>query len=208
MKKLSICTLVIAFLLSANLSPAADDAAEGTTKPANYLAIKGGIYSPSNDFDVSDIPGESTVHRLDNKIGFAGEVAVGHYYLPFLAMELGAGYFESKGSGEAVAGTDARLRVVPVVLTAKALLPLGPVEPYGEFGVGGYFSKVKDFKVDESSNTKAIFGMHAGAGINFNVTDRFFFGLEGRYIWTDNSWGSADAKIDGFVTTVDLGFRY
>ncbi|GAB7025937.1 outer membrane beta-barrel protein [Geotalea toluenoxydans] len=204
MKKITLFSLVIAFLLSVNLSWAADEA----DKPANYLAIKGGIYSPSNDFDVQEIPGDSTVSRLDNKIGFAGEVALGHYIMPVLAMELGAGYFESKGSGEAVAGQDARLRVVPVVLTAKVLLPLGPVEPYGEFGVGGYFSKVRDFKIDESTNTKAMFGLHAGAGLNFNITDSFFLGLEGRYLWTDDSWGSSDANLDGFITTAALGFRY
>ncbi|ACM19101.1 outer membrane protein, OmpW-related [Geotalea daltonii FRC-32] len=204
MKKLILFSLVIAFLLSVSLSWAADEA----DKPANYLAIKGGIYSPSNDFDVQHIPGDSTFSRLDNKIGFAGEVAFGRYIMPAVAMELGAGYFESKGSGEAVAGQDARLRVVPVVLTAKVLLPLGPVEPYGEFGVGGYFSKVRDFKIDESTNTKAMFGLHAGAGLNFNITDGFFLGLEGRYLWTDDSWGSSDAKLDGFITMAALGFRY
>lgn len=204
MKKIKVFSLVIAFLLSANLSLAAD----GGDKPANYLVIKGGIYSPSNDFDVQDIPGDSTVSRLDNKIGFAGEVALGRYIMPAVAMELGAGYFESKGSGEAVAGSDARLRVVPVVITAKVLFPFGPVEPYGEFGVGGYFSKVRDFKIDESSNTKAMFGLHAGVGLNFNVTDGFFFGLEGKYLWTDDSWGSSDANLDGFITTANLGFRY
>lgn len=205
MKKLRMCTtMVVALLLSASFSLAAD----GGEKPANYLAVKGGIYSPSDEFELRQLPGDSTVSRLDNKIGFAGEVAMGRYIMPALAMELGAGYFESKGSGEAVAGQDARLRVVPVVITAKVLLPLGPVEPYGEVGVGGYFSKVRDFKIDEHTNTKAMFGIHAGAGINLNVTDAFFLGLEGRYIWTDDSWGSADAELDGFITTANLGFRY
>ena len=121
-------------------------------------------------------------------------------------MELGAGYFESKGTRELV--EDARLKVVPVVITAKVMLPIGPVDPYAEFGVGGYFNKVRNFEIGESSGTKAMFGLHAGIGIDFNITDAFFLGLEGRYLWTDNSWGSSYAKLDGFITTANLGFRY
>lgn len=205
MKKMRIFPLVIAFLLSANFSLAAN----GGDKPANYLAIKGGIYSPSNEFDVTNIPGSSTFEHLDNKIGFAGELAVGHYLMPALALELGAGYFESRGKGEAVSGADSKLRAVPVTATAKVLLPLGPIEPYGEFGVGGYFSKLYRGGSLPNENIKAIFGLHAGAGINFNVTDAFFLGFEGRYLWTENSWGTTDVgKLDGFITTADLGFRF
>ncbi|WP_243370135.1 outer membrane beta-barrel protein [Geotalea sp. SG265] len=205
MKKIVLLSLLIAFLLSVNSSQAAD----GGDKPANYFAIKGGIYSPTDKFDLQAAVGSSTTHRLDSKIGFNGELAVGHYFLPALAMELGAGYFESRGTAEEVAGADAKLRAVPVVVTAKVLLPLGPLEPYGEFGVGGYFSKLYRGGDLPNKNIKAIFGLHAGAGINFNVTDAAFFGFEGRYIWTEPSWGTTDVrKLDGFTATADLGFRY
>lgn len=204
MKKLNRFFLVIAFLLSANLSLAADE----SDKPANYLAIKGGIYSPSDRFKLANIPGDSTVHRLDSKIGFDGEVAIGHYFLPMLAIELSGGYFESKGSAEVATGTDAKLRVIPALATAKVLLPLGGLEPYGEVGVGAYISKVLRDEPLNDLSTKATFGLHAGAGINFNVTNAFFIGLEGRYLWTENSWGAADVKLDGFTTTAALGFRY
>lgn len=205
MNKLNVVSLVIAFLLSANLSLAADE----STKPANYLAIKGGIYSPSNKFDVTNIPGGSTFSHFDSKIGFAGEIAVGHYLAPFLAMEVGAGYFDSNGKAEAVAGPDAKLRVVPVTATAKVLIPLGFLEPYGEFGVGGYFNKLYRKGSLPNENTKATFGLHAGAGINFNVTRAFFLGLEGKYLWSENSWGSTDVgKLNGFITTADIGFRF
>lgn len=205
MKKSYIFSLVIVFLLNATLSLAADE----SNKPANYLAIKGGIYSPTNSFDLGQAVGTSTTRKLDSKIGFDGEVAFGHYFVPMFAMEVSGGYFESEGSAEATTGlSDAKIRVIPALVTAKLLLPLGPIEPYGEFGAGAYFSKLLQDAPEHDRSTKTIFGLHAGAGINFNVTDAFFLGFEGRYLWTENSWGTADVKLDGFTATGNIGFRY
>lgn len=64
--------------------------AHADEKPANYLLLEGGIYSPSTSHDLDNFNGGSTTH-LDSKTGFAGEVAVGHYFLPFLAGISGSG---------------------------------------------------------------------------------------------------------------------
>jgi opacity protein-like surface antigen len=177
-------------------------------KPANYLALKGGIYSPSGSFDLDNFNGGTRTH-IDSKTGFNGELAVGHYFAPMLAVEIGAGYFESRGSAEAQPG-ETKLKVVPVVATGKVLLPLGPFEPYGEFGIGAYFTEL-----DVSGNTdsfrgssKVTYGLHAGAGFNVNLTDKVFVGLEGRYLWAKPSFGGQDVKIDGFTTTANLGLRF
>ncbi len=170
--------------------------------PPNYLALKGGIYSPSKDFDVNNI-------AIDSKTGFDGEIAFGHYFLPMFGTELGVGYFESKGSPAALPG-EMKLKVVPVTLTGKVFLPMGPIEPYGEFGIGGYITKL-----DLSGNlgnfggsTKGVFGLHAGGGVNFNITDAVFIGAEGRYLWAKPSFGGQDIKLDGFTVTGNLGFRF
>ncbi|MFA5800290.1 MAG: porin family protein [Candidatus Peribacteraceae bacterium] len=170
--------------------------------PSNYVVLKGGIYSPSKDFNLNNI-------NVDSKTGFDGEIAIGHYFLPVFATELGAGYFESKGSPAALPG-DAKLKVVPVTLTAKGLLPMGPIEPYGEFGIGAYISKfdVSGNLDSFSGSSKSAFGFHAGAGVNFNITPTVFLGAEGRYLWAKPSWGGQDIKLDGFTVTADLGFRF
>jgi opacity protein-like surface antigen len=170
--------------------------------PANYLVLKGGLYSPNQDFDIS-----ATHFELDD--GFVAEVAVGHYFLPVFATELGVGYFESKAS-PAVPPGEVKFKVVPVTLTAKALLPFGPIEPYGEFGIGGYITKadVSGTIGNFSGSTKGTFGLHAGAGVNFNITPTFFLGAEGRYIWAKPSFGGQDIKLDGFTVTGNLGFRF
>ena len=170
--------------------------------PSNYMVLKGGLYSPSNDFDL-----EGQHFNLDD--GFVAEIAYGHYFIPMFAMELGAGYFESKAS-PAVPSGETKFKVVPVTLTGKVLFPIGSIEPYGEFGIGGYIAKadVSGSFSNFRGSTESVFGLHAGAGVNFNVTQNVFLGVEGRYLWAKPSWGGQDIKLDGFTVTADLGFRF
>lgn len=203
MKSISFLYLVLAVLLIGIASPAA-----AGNNPASYLVFKGGIYSPSMSHDVADFNNGSTTH-LDSKTGFAGEVAVGHYILPMLALELGAGYFQSKGSPAAEPGKT-MLKVVPVVATGKVLLPLGIFEPYGLFGVGAYFTEldVSDNEGTFHGSTKTTYGLDCGAGFNINISKSMFVGVEGKYIWVKPSFGGQDIKLNGFITTADLGFRF
>ena len=203
MKTKSILFLVLTVILLGIALPASAE-----NKPANYVLLKGGLYSPSLTSNINNFNGGST-SRLDSKTGFAGEVAVGHYFLPILALELGGGYFESKGSPAAEPG-ESRLKVVPVVATGKVLIPIGPIEPYWLFGVGAYFTDmhVQGNTGNFHGSTKITYGLHAGAGINFNITKNFFLGAEGKYIWSRPKFGGDDVKLDGFIVTADLGFRF
>lgn len=203
MKTTSILYLILAVALIGIASPASAD-----EKPANYMVFKGGVYSPSLSHDVDNFNGGSTTH-LDSKTGFAGEVAVGHYFLPILALELGAGYFQSKGSPAAEPG-ETMLKVVPLVATGKVLLPLGVFEPYGLFGIGAY---ITDLNVSGNvgnfhGSTEITYGLHAGAGFNINFANNMFVGAEGKYLWAEPSFGGQHIRLDGFITTADLGFRF
>jgi outer membrane protein W len=181
---------------------------------SNYILLKGGMYSPSMSFDIDNAIGTNTSVnngrvRMDSKTGFAGEVALGHYFLPMLAVELGGGYFESKGSPAALAG-ETKLRVVPLIATAKVFLPLGIFEPFGLAGIGAYITDL-DVRINNGSShssTEVTYGFHAGAGFNINFTKQMFAGLEGKYLWAEPSFGGDHVKLDGFVTTANLGFRF
>jgi outer membrane protein W len=203
MKTTNVLFLIIAAALigSASLASAGE-------QPSSYVVLKGGIYSPSLSHDLDNFNGGSTTH-LDSKTGFAGEVAVGHYFLPILAVELGAGYFESKGSPAAQPG-DVKLKVVPLIATGKVLLPLGIFEPYGLFGIGAYFTdlKVSDNTGSLRGSSEVTYGLHAGAGFNINFSQNIFAGVEGKYLWADPSFGGQHIRLDGFVTTADIGFRF
>lgn len=197
MKPASCLFLVLAVVLM-GIAPSVSLA----EAPPNYMVLKGGLYSPSKDFDIG-------ASRFELDDGFVAEIAAGHYFLPVFATELGVGYFESKGS-PAVPPGETKFKVVPVTLTAKALLPMGPIEPYGEFGIGAYITKAEVSGTIGSfdGSTKGVFGLHAGAGVNFNITPTTFLGAEGRYLWAKPSFGGQDIKLDGFTVTGNLGFRF
>lgn len=189
----------------------------------SYVALKGGVYSPSASFNLGNVD-LTTTFEGDTKSGINGEIAIGHYFLPTLALELGAGYFKGTGSFQAETVTAARgqvdFNVVPIIVSAKALIPAGPVNPYGEVGLGAY---VTQFNVSDNLNTfsgTTTFGLHTGAGLNINLTPAAFLGVEGRYVWANPSFG--DQKItlndteyalngfnlNGFTTTLALGFSF
>ncbi|MGE5843442.1 MAG: outer membrane beta-barrel protein [Syntrophaceae bacterium] len=176
--------------------------ASAAGSPSSYMVLKGGLYSPSQDFDIG-----AAHFELDD--GFVAELAFGHYFAPFFATEFGVGYFESKAS-PAVPPGEVKFKVVPVTLTGKVLLPLGPIEPYGEFGIGGYITEadVSGTIGNFTGSTKGVFGLHAGGGLNFNITPNVFLGAEGRYLWAKPSFGGQDIKLDGFTVTGNLGFRF
>ncbi len=199
--KTTLVILIAAALSMASLAAAAD-------KPVDYFALKAGVYSPSTSHNLNTFNAGNRT-ELDSKTGFAGEVAFGHYFTPMLALELGAGYFESKGSALAQPG-ELKLKVVPLVATGKVLIPIGIIEPYGLFGIGAYFTEM-----DVSNNigamkdsTEVTYGLHAGVGVNINFQENMFLGVEGKYLWAEPSFGGQHLKLNGFITTAVLGFRY
>ncbi len=194
-------TFTLVLVLAIALTGIAPSAALAE-RPSSYLVLKGGYYNPSNSFDLDNV-------HFNTKDGFVLEGALGHYFLPFLAIELGGGYLESK-TDASVPGANAKLKVVPVVATGKLLLPVGPIEPYGEFGVGVYILDldISGTPSNFSGSTKAAFGYHAGGGVNIDLGPVIFLGAEGRYLWVEKSYGGQDIKLDGFTVTGDLGFRF
>jgi opacity protein-like surface antigen len=194
----------------------------GQERSASYVAFKGGIYSPSNAFTLDNLDLETTFEG-DTKTGVDGEIAIGHYVLPTLALELGAGYFKGTGtvpSDSATARHQVDIGVVPVILSAKALIPAGPVDPYGEAGIGAYFTKLDVSGNRNDFGATTTFGIHAGGGVNVNVSPTMFVGAEGRYVWADpsiggerinlnsNSYSVNGFKLNGFTTTLVLGFGF
>jgi outer membrane protein W len=198
-------------------------AQEGVEKQgkSSYVAFKGGIYSPSESFTISNLNVEDTFDG-DTKSGFDGEIAFGHYFLPTVVLELGAGYFKAKGSfdSEGNVSNDFNFNVIPVILSGKFMIPIGSVSPYGEAGIGAYFSSLDVSNNGNSFSGTSTFGIHAGAGIDVPVGETAFLGAEGRYVWADPSFGDQTIKINdteysldgfklnGFTLTAVLGFRF
>lgn len=169
----------------------------------NYLEVKAGMYSPQSN-DMED---------FDN--GFAGELALGHYFTRNLAGEIGVGYFKSELSGAVLPFSgDVELSSIPLTVTVKGVAPVDPVELYAGVGMGAYFNKaelqVLGFS-DSSSDTS--FGFHVVGGATADLSASVFCGIEAKYLWNEASFdvpgfGSVDNKFDGFIATVGLGFRF
>jgi outer membrane protein W len=216
----SVRTTSVVFLLVAICVLGLASQASAAGRLGSYLALKGGIYSPSASFSLKNVGVDRNTFDADTKAGLDGEIAVGHFFLPTLALELGAGYFKGKGSFATTPVHDVKFNVIPIIVTAKALIPVGSVDPYGEVGIGAYFTKVTVTENLNNFSGTATFGLHAGAGLNINLSPNAFLGVEGRYVTANPSFGDEKIKLNdteyalngfklnGFTTTAVLGFSF
>ncbi len=186
------------------------------TDNPNYVTFKGGIYSPESD-DLEDFD-----------TGFNVEISLGHYFHPNFALELGIGYFETDAtfSGfDPILGSwreKDEITAIPLTLTAKGVYPTQYVDLFGGVGIGLYFVRgeadlsTSAFGSLSFDDDDIVFGFHLGAGANFNITERLFFGIEGKYLWAGAEFEHTvmgipielDADLDGYTVTGTIGFRF
>ncbi len=185
-----IITLVFLFPISATGQERRD-----------YIIAKGGIYSPTGGLD-----------DLNFDTGFNGEVAWGHYFSPNIALEVGAGYLRSDD-----------VKVVPLIATGKVIYPKGDWELFSQVGVGAYFARFKGTLTYPALGTitinddDTVFGLTLGFGVNYDITEEFFLGIEGKYLLTSDAelGGSAaggsvklEPDLNGYIVTAVFGFRF
>jgi outer membrane protein W len=195
-------------VLLLGVAPAVSAEDEETLENQKYFVMKGGRYSPRVNYDLGDFNAGTTSH-LDMKTGVNAEIALGQYADPELALELGIGYFESSGAPAGEPGSG-RLKAIPIVITAKGFVPLGPLQPYLEAGVGIYYTtlEVSGNTGGFSDQSNTTYGTHAGFGFNIDLGSKLFVGFEGRYLWVKPYFGGQPVKLDGFSTSINLGYRY
>jgi outer membrane protein W len=188
-----------------------------------YIAVKPGIYSPQS----SDLE--------DFDTGFSGEIVLGARANSNFAAEFGFGYFETEDE-ETFAGVvdgstfterdKADVGVFPITFTLKGIIPYQKWEFYGLGGAGAYVvsgelkaSGVVDgtpfsIKLDD---TETVLGGFLGGGLHYNITPKFFIGIEAKYLWTsdveleDQVLGvpiEAQFKMDGIIASAVIGIRF
>lgn len=192
--------------------------ADVADRRANYGQVKLGVFQPVGDLDDAgfDTGGE-----------FSG--AYGRYLTPFLVFEAGFSIFatESDSRGENdIAGSykqEDRLSAGAFLLTLKGEYSIGSASLFGGIG-GGVYSVTLDSDIDSTrlgdfsaDDSDAVLGAHVVAGVNFDITDRFFVGMEGMYRWTDDVDlfetvatipVEYSGDLSGFTVTVNGGFRF
>jgi len=186
-------------------------AAPASAKNLDYVVFKAGGYAPQSD-DVKNLGVENS---------FYGELAIGTYFSDNFAVELAGGYTQSTGTFTgAVAGSsfETTLTVMPFTLGVKALYPMSWFEPYAMAGAGAYYVKLESSgsagvaSASGSVDSTALGGF-VGAGANFNLGQRFFLGVEGKYIICKPTLNSANIKnqevdISGGLVTGNIGIRF
>ena len=192
--------LVLGFLLilSAPLTSFAQDGKGG------YITVKPGVYSPTSDLDHKGF-----------ESGFNGEVAVGTYYTPNLALEAAIGYYQTEASKRgADFDEEDDVWVIPVTISFKGVLPVKPLELSLGVGGGVYFANInadghvssEGFSTDDSA---VAWGAHAVAGATVDIGPKVFLGVEGKYVVTTTA-DLLDTKVNlnGFMLTGVLGYRF
>jgi len=174
----------------------------------NYVVGKIGSYTPtSNDLSEHDT-------------GFNTEIAFGRYFTPFIALEIGIGYFQTEGDvtvvdrGARYYGND-KIEVTPLTVSLKARVPINIwLDLYGIAGVGTYFIydriEVSNYYYhhDHISDDTTAFGVHLGGGLTYNIRRNFFIGAEFKYVWLNATLFGEDVTLDGFRVTGNFGFRF
>ncbi|MCP4688414.1 MAG: porin family protein [Desulfobacterales bacterium] len=206
------------FILGLTLILSLPNAALAQNSP-NYATLKLGGFFPTDDLDDADFDS-----------GFTGEIAYGRYLFPYLALEAGVGYYETEMSvkdpgypGIGYSKEENEIKVIPFTLTVKGVYTVSKLELYGGVGGGFYFADV-DGKVRISgygnislSDSDTVGGGHVVLGLNYNITERFFLGVEGKGVWTgdaefkDEFLGSpisVETDLNGYTIMAAAGFRF
>ncbi len=185
----------------------------------NYVNLKLGGFFPTDDLDDADFDS-----------GFTGEIAYGRYFFPYLALEAGFGYYKTEMSAKdacypavGCAKEENEIIVVPLTVTVKGVYTMNKAEFYGGLGGGVYFAeidgnvKVSGYSDVSISDDDTVAGGHIMLGVNYNITEQFFLGVEGKSIWTadaefkDDYLGvpvSAKTNLNGYTITGVVGFRF
>lgn len=206
MKRYGWILLTCLFILAASVAPVTGAGPVMVSGPSNYVVGKLGVYIPTSN----DLSGYDT--------GFNGEFAFGHYFNPYLAVELGVGYFQTEGDvtvvypGASFPGHE-KIEVTPLTGSLRVSIPVNIwVEPYAIAGIGAYFVHdhidVSNYYHDYLSDNATAFGVHLGGGINFNISPNFFIGAECKYVWLDPSLYGADVNLGGVRLTGNFGVRF
>jgi opacity protein-like surface antigen len=202
-KVLFIISVFIVFLPVYSL--AAEDSSSKYTKPY-YVSLKAGIYSPTGDLE-------------DFSTGFSGEISLNRYFSPNFAIEANVGYFQTDYNGtDFTFGTgyssDIDIYSVPITATFKGIIPLVFGELYA--GVGGGVQIVdSDIKINSNfgrlsiDDSGAVWSFQFTGGLDFDINETFFVGVEGKYIITgDFEAGPFEYNLDGYFVSGVLGFRF
>lgn len=172
-----------------------------------YIVVKGGPYFPTATNAVE------ALNQVELKwpTAYAVDLGLGKYWGIF-GLQLSGGY---RTTGSA----DLDVHTFPIVLLARARLPLGIVGPYVEGGGGLAISTASFDKIQAGANssTKLALELQGGGGVDVYLGP-LILGAELKYIWLNpeftitHSNGVADAtqklNMSGITVQAYIGYMW
>lgn len=166
----------------------------------------------------------SSTGEASSEAGHASvSVAAGRELNGFLSAELEGGYTEASRSewrfsypsqgyrSDPIPGTSLRVQVVPLSLNARLQLPMLAPRPYLLVGAGLAATQSTIDPPDFNATLRAsrwVPFFHAGAGVSFDVGERFLAGVEGRYfLMRDLQLFGSRVGLSGASAALLLGAR-
>lgn len=117
------------------------------------------------------------------------ELSLGRTIYDMVSVEANVGYY-----GTTLTGTGTSLKVIPLTLSLKlTAAPEHGFEPYAVFGLGVDLTRLTGGALAAASNSALAF--HAGLGVRYRLTERFYTGLDARYVFQDVA--GVAGRLDG-----------
>lgn len=222
-------SLLLTVLLAVLFSMSAFPAFAGSS--ANYAVLKLGAYSPQAN-STAQLDNGTTLSGFEGSgSDFAGEIAVGRRFLPNFAAEFGIGRFSTDLKAQILGDitkdiwdTPMEIKATSLTATGKGILPLGRGNLFAGAGFGVYFASMDvtartgdpGHPTLSASDDDTAYGFHLVGGGEYDVTETIFVGGELKYLWgtakfsgsVGSASGTFDAKLDGFFSTVNVGYRF
>ena len=154
----------------------------------NYVVLKGGYLSPTGGgFQNLDLNGNTYWEIASGSDG------------KFFGAEFGVGYLQTNNSKVDV-------YAIPVLLSGKLRIPIALFVPYLKAGGGAYFFNGSS-KTGQGSDSTVAWGYQAGGGIDFQLGP-LILGIEAKYIAVNASLNMGSVKVEGVITTGNIGLRF
>lgn len=214
MKKLLLCGAAVF-----TLAPAAHAETGIVFKPYIGLDLQRTALSYNEDYDAGGgarLDGESILEDGLNGLN----IHVGNHFNDYVGLELG--YFRSREGSKDIAAGDSvgpgtvatadfttKVKMQGVTLDALGYLPLGAEKKFELIGTAGVSWTKADLKIDvpglgNGSDDSDEFGFRAGAGAQFNVTDKINIRGLARYQSADFD----DVADNAWTYTLGLNYSF
>ncbi len=155
----------------------------------SYAVLKGGYFSPTS----------GGVQNTSMNGNTYWELAGGVDILRFFGAELGVGYLQTQNSKMDV-------YAIPLLLSGKVQFPILFFVPYLKAGVGYYYVNGNS-RTGQGSDSTWTLGYQGGGGVDFQLGP-LILGIEAKYMGVDSSLKMGDVKLEGVVTTANVGLRF